>query len=440
MTTAAPSTALATIQPAFTDAERLALAGYGGLTREACALDPPVHDLVPGPVPGPVRRPPLRYRVLRPRPGGQGTGPGDRHPAPVHQRRVLQVRRRGGTDRPLTATHVRRPRVDYESHAVALDRNELGALLVAAGLGLPAEHALISLLALNGLGVSEATGADIEHLGLERGHRTLTITRKGGKVVTIPLAPRTARAIDLAVGERTGGPVFLTTDGRRLDRHGAGRIVRKTVRRARMGKTVTPRTLRHAFITAALDAGVPLRDVQEAASHADPRTTIRYDRARGSLDRHATYIIAAYAAGAGPAGSQPAGPPRVPDPPDPRRPKCAAAGGSSARRRSRDPARPPRRGRTPSPGGPASQDRGSLAAIQRYAAAVQRHAAPHQTDRAQSHRKPGARKPARTPPPGHAQGQAAPPVIDGAVDDPHSGMFCAKSRPENKHIKVARNR
>jgi integrase/recombinase XerD len=57
-------------------------------------------------------------------------------------------------------------------------------------------------------------------------------------------------------------------------------------------------TLRHAFITAALDAGVPLRDVQEAASHADPRTTMRYDRARTSLDRHATYIVAAYVAGA----------------------------------------------------------------------------------------------------------------------------------------------
>jgi len=50
------------------------------------------------------------------------------------------------------------------------------------------------LLALNGLRVSEATGADIEAMGLERGHRTLTITRKAGKVVTIPLAPRTARA------------------------------------------------------------------------------------------------------------------------------------------------------------------------------------------------------------------------------------------------------
>jgi len=164
-------------------------------------------------------------------------------------------------------------------------RAPTAAALVVAGLGPPGEHALISLLALNGLRVSEATGADIDHVGLERGHRTLTITRKDGKVVTIPLAPRTARAIDLAVGERADGPVFLAADGRRLDRHGAGRIVHKTARRAGIGKVVTPHTLRHAFITAALDAGVPLRDVQEAAPHADPRTTMRYDRARGSLDR-----------------------------------------------------------------------------------------------------------------------------------------------------------
>jgi integrase/recombinase XerD len=130
---------------------------------------------------------------------------------------------------------VRRPRLDYESHAVALDRNELGALLVAAGLGPPAEHALVSLLALNGLRVSEATGADIEHLGLERGHRTLTITRKGGKVVAIPLAPRTARAIDLAIGERASGPVFLAVAPHakaRVHNRGA-RCRRPAARRAR---------------------------------------------------------------------------------------------------------------------------------------------------------------------------------------------------------------
>jgi hypothetical protein len=39
MTATAPSTALVTIQPAFTGAGRLALADYRGLTREACTLD-----------------------------------------------------------------------------------------------------------------------------------------------------------------------------------------------------------------------------------------------------------------------------------------------------------------------------------------------------------------------------------------------------------------
>ena len=57
----------------------------------------------------------------------------------------------------------------HESHATGLDRNELGALLVAAGLGSAAEHALTSLLALNGLRVSEATSAHIQALGVDRG-------------------------------------------------------------------------------------------------------------------------------------------------------------------------------------------------------------------------------------------------------------------------------
>ena len=196
------------------------------------------------------------------------------------------------------AVHVRRPRLDYESHAVGLDRNELGAMLVAAGLAGARDHALIALLAMNGLRVSEAIGADIEQLGLERGHRTLTVLRKGGKTVTMPMAPRTARTVDLAIGERLEGPILLGNDGDRLDRHAAARIVRRIAKAAGINKRVGPHTLRHGFITAALDAGVPLRDVQEAASHADPRTTMRYDRARVSLDRHATYIVSAFIAGA----------------------------------------------------------------------------------------------------------------------------------------------
>jgi integrase/recombinase XerD len=303
MATTKVSSSLVPVQPVFSDAERLALAGYlagyRGLTREAYTLDLRqftswcrTRSLVLFS----VRRADIETFARELEARGRARATVTRRLSTIAGFYKYAVEEELLDHSP--AAHVRRPRVDYESHATALDRNEVGALLVAAGIGPAAEHALISLLALNGLRVSEATGADIEHLGLERGHRTLVITRKGGKVVTIPLAPRTARAIDLAIGERTGGPLFLAADGKRLDRHDAARVVRRATRRAGITKQVSPHTLRHAFITAALDAGVPLRDVQEAASHADPRTTMRYDRARTSLDRHATYIVATYIAGA----------------------------------------------------------------------------------------------------------------------------------------------
>jgi integrase len=111
------------------------------------------------------------------------------------------------------------------------------------------------------------------------------------------LAPRTGRAIDLAIGERHQVPIFTTPDGSRLDRHGAARIVRRVARRAGIAKPIGSHTLRHGFITAALDADVPLCDTQEAASHVDPRTTMRYDRARVSLDRRPTHIVSAFIAG-----------------------------------------------------------------------------------------------------------------------------------------------
>jgi integrase len=203
MATTSTSTAVAIVEPVFTEPERLALAGflagYTGLTREAYALD-------------------MRQYASW---------------CQQHHLRLFQARRadiecfardleaRGRARATITrrlctvagfykyaveeellehspAAHVRRPRLDYESHATGLDRNGLGALLVAAGFGSPAEHALISLLALNGLRVSEATGANVEALGVERGHRTLVITRKGGKVGHYP-----AGATDRA-GDRPG--------------------------------------------------------------------------------------------------------------------------------------------------------------------------------------------------------------------------------------------
>jgi site-specific recombinase XerD len=84
-----------------------------------------------------------------------------------------------------------------------------------------------------------------------------------------------------------------------MDRHAATRRLRHLAQTAGIYVAQThPHMLRHTFVTTTLDAGVDLRDVQIAARHAGPRTTMRCDRARNNLDRHPSYILAAYLASA----------------------------------------------------------------------------------------------------------------------------------------------
>jgi len=82
-----------------------------------------------------------------------------------------------------------------------------------------------------------------------------------------------------------------------MTRNNVAALVTKVAQAARIESRMAPHTLRHAAITAALNAGAHLRDVQDLARHADPKTTMRYDRNRHSLNRHATYAIAQYIAG-----------------------------------------------------------------------------------------------------------------------------------------------
>src|SRR5215470_7986172 len=236
-TTTTTSAALVPAAPVFTSTERLALAGflarYSGLTRLASELD-------------------LRQYASW---------------CHQHQLRLFQARRAGTecfardletrgraratiTRRPCTiagfypyaveedlpehspAARVRRPRLDYESHATGLDRNELGALLVAAGLGPPGE-ARADLLA----GAERAARVrSHRRQHKEPGRRARAPDagyypqRRQGR--HHPARPRTARAIGRAVGERVDGAVFGGPDGQRLDRHGAARVVRRVARRA----------------------------------------------------------------------------------------------------------------------------------------------------------------------------------------------------------------
>ncbi len=82
--------------------------------------------------------------------------------------------------------------------------------------------------------------------------------------------------------------------GKPIDRRDVYRMVQRVANVARIPRHISPHSLRHAAITNALDAGVPLRDAQILARHADPRTTEHYDRARGNLDRHGVHFLTAY--------------------------------------------------------------------------------------------------------------------------------------------------
>jgi integrase/recombinase XerD len=168
------------------------------------------------------------------------------------------------------AQYVRRPKV-HPSEGRGLDRGELARFLFTAERIDHQHAALAVLLGLNGLRVTEACQTNIDDLGFDRGHRTLHIVGKGSKPALIPLVPRTVRTVDLAIGERHEGPILVRHDGQRLDRRTAHRWVRSIGKNASL-HAVHPHMLRAAFIMAAFDAGVPLRDVQIAARHAEPRT------------------------------------------------------------------------------------------------------------------------------------------------------------------------
>jgi integrase/recombinase XerD len=196
------------------------------------------------------------------------------------------------------AEYVRRPNVPPESPTLGLTHLQFEALLTAAKDSTNRyDFALVTMLGLLGLRIFEATGSNVHDLGEEHGHRVLRVCGKGGKVVLVPLPPAVGRAIERAVDIRQDGPILLTRRGTRMDRHCATRRLRRLAESTGLRlPRMHPHMLRHTFVTTMLDAGVDLRDVQIAARHADPRTTMRYDRARKNLDRHPNYILAAYMA------------------------------------------------------------------------------------------------------------------------------------------------
>jgi integrase/recombinase XerD len=198
------------------------------------------------------------------------------------------------------AVYARLPKVHRdESRTQGLDRLELIRFLQIAQTITVHHGALACLLGITALRASEAAAVRIEdYADTLRGYRVLHLVGKGNKPATMPLTVPVLRVLEACRGQRTSGPLILRpVSGKPVDRRDVYRMVARIAKTAGMPRHTCPHSLRHAAITNALDAGVPLRDAQILARHADPRTTEHYDRARGNLDRHGVHFLTAYVAG-----------------------------------------------------------------------------------------------------------------------------------------------
>jgi integrase/recombinase XerD len=198
------------------------------------------------------------------------------------------------------AVYARLPKVHRdESRTQGLDRLELIRFLQVSQTITVHHGALAFLLGINALRASEAAAVRIEdYAETLRGHRVLRLVGKGNKPATMPVTVPVLRVLEACRGERADGPLILRPQsGNPIDRRDVYRMVARIAKAAGIPRHISPHSLRHAAITNALDAGVPLRDAQILARHADPRTTEHYDRARGNLDRHGVHFLTAYVAG-----------------------------------------------------------------------------------------------------------------------------------------------
>lgn len=192
--------------------------------------------------------------------------------------------------RPLPAARAHQPQ-----RAAALSKAELERLVHAAREHSPNALSIVYLLGLYGLRVSEVCDARIEEqLSWDHGQPVLRVAGKGraaSETVTFPLPHDILIALEASRGDRLRGPLLIKKTGRPYVRQEIAALLITLCRRATITTRLSPHGLRATFVTLALAEGAKLRDVQDAARHADPRTTRAYDRDANALSRHPVHRL-----------------------------------------------------------------------------------------------------------------------------------------------------
>jgi integrase/recombinase XerD len=196
------------------------------------------------------------------------------------------------------AAFIDRPKIDTDGQRrTFLPPLQHGIFMAQAAECTVMEYALACLLGLRGMRVSAACNLNVGDVHSERGYDVITYVAKGDKRMTQALPVEAARAVRAAIGDRTEGPLLLNKRGRRMDRAAATRIIRKIAAAAKVDTNISPHSLRRSFITTGLASGIPAREMQLAAGHAQINTTMLYDRRASNPDRDAAHRVASHLAG-----------------------------------------------------------------------------------------------------------------------------------------------
>ena len=169
---------------------------------------------------------------------------------------------------------------------IYLSKEELDLLLEAAGKVSPEfavrNQAIIGVLAMSGLRVSELTGLNISDINFNGHIATLRVIGKGDKERRVPLSPRGRSLLRNYLAVRPQAPtqaVFLSKRKRRISRHTIHWLIKRVVNRLDLDPRISAHKLRHTFAMLAYEAGWDLFSLQATLGHSNPNTTAIYARA-----------------------------------------------------------------------------------------------------------------------------------------------------------------
>jgi len=159
------------------------------------------------------------------------------------------------------------------------------------------DRALLVFMLGTGVRSAEALGLQVEDLSTIDGHAVAWVLGKGGARERVKLSPRVQKSLRAYLIEAaiTDGAVFRRVRRVRSEPGVAGSPLiyrlRSRFAAAELSERLSPHSLRHSFITLAIRGGATLAQVQAAARHADPRTTMRYVHGMDDLDNNAVDYV-----------------------------------------------------------------------------------------------------------------------------------------------------